>query len=123
MALSATDIERHIRHAVAPSNPLRNMTVPQLVREQEWLEHLASQTAIANLEAFLDANESFLEDAAVVRDAGLCVARIRQRKPEECIVVDVALSAQLDLRLQLCRVELSRRRARSTRDKPRTRIH
>ena len=123
MALSANDIERHIRHAVAPSNPLRNMTARQLIQEQEWLEHLVEQTAIANLESYLDANEEFLEDAAVLREAGLSVARVCPRKPEECLVVDVALSAQLDLRLQLCRVELSRRRSARPRNAPRARIH
>ncbi len=124
MALSSIDIERHIRRVVSPSNPLRRMTTRELIQEQERLEHLEAQAAIANLEAFLDANEGYLVEVAMARDAGMCVTKIRQRLPQECVVVDPALSAQLDLRLRLCQGELARRRrTQSPRHKPRARIH
>ena len=94
MALSSIDIERHIRRVVSPSNPLRRMTTRELIQEQEWLEHLEAQAAIANLEAFLDANEGYLVEVAMARDAGMCVTKIRQRLPQECVVVDPALSPE-----------------------------
>ena len=124
MALSSNDIERHIRRVVSPSNPLGRMTTRELIQEQEWLEHLEEQAAIANLEAFLDANEGYLVEVAMARDAGMRVAKIRQRLPQECVVVDPALSAQLDLRLRLCQGELARRRrTQSTRHNPMVHIH
>ena len=110
MALSSNDIERHIRRVVSPSNPLRRMTTRELIQEQEWLEHLADQGERANLDAFLDASEAFQADLAMARRDGRCVANIRPRFPQECIVVDSTLSAQLDLRLRLCRNELTHRR-------------
>ena len=98
------------------------MTTHQLAQEQEWLDHLAIQTALANMEAFLDANEAYLAEVDQARVTRQCAAKTRQRKPDECVVVDRALTAQLDL--QLCQGELARRRRlQSTRHNPRVRMH